>query len=69
MAGNVWLMECMESDAQDCILSIGDNTSAVVGWLLVHKNSSCFKLATHKAHLMIVRRVALMVLDATNCCL
>ena len=63
MAVNVWL-ECMESDAQDCILSIGDNTSAV-GWL---HNSSHFKLATQEAHLMIARRVSLLVLDA-NCCL
>ena len=63
MAVNVWL-ECMESDAQDCILSIGDNTSAV-GWL--HK-SSHFKLAAQEAHLMIARRMALLVLDA-NCCL
>ena len=55
----------MESDAQDCILSsIGDNTSAI-GWL---HNSSCFKLVTHEAHLMIVRHMALLVLDA-NCCL
>ena len=63
MAVNVWL-ECMESDAQDCILSIGDNTSAL-GWL---HNSSHVKLAAHEAHLMIVRRVAILVLDA-NCCL
>ena len=63
MAVNVWL-ECLESDAQDCILSIGDNTSAV-GWL--HK-SSRFNSATQEAHLMVARRVALLVLDA-NCCL
>ena len=63
MAVTVWL-ECMESDAQDCILSIGNNTSAV-GWL---HNSSHFKLATQEAHLMIARRVSLLVLDA-NCCL
>ena len=63
MAVNVWL-ECLESDAQDCILSIGDNTSAV-GWL--HK-SSRFNLETQEAHLMVARRVALLVLDA-DCCL
>ena len=63
MAVNVWL-ECMESDAQNCILSIGDNTSAV-GWL---QNSSCFTLAAHEAHPMIAMHVALLVLDA-NCCL
>ena len=51
--------------AQDCILSLGDNTCAV-GWL---HNSSRFKLATQGAHLMIARCVlALLVLDA-NCCL
>ena len=59
MAGNVWL-EYMESDAQDCILSISDNTSAI-GWL---HNSSRFKLATHG----VVRHVAILVLDA-SCCL
>ena len=61
MAVNVWL-ECMEeSDAQDCTLSICDNTSAI-GWL---HNSSRFKLATHEAHLMIARHMVLLVLDAT----
>ena len=54
----------MESDAQDCILSIGDNTSAV-GWL---HNSSHLKLAAQEVHLMIARRMALLVLDA-NCSL
>ena len=62
MGVNIWL-ECMESDAQDCILSIGDNTSAV-GWL---HNSSHFKVAAQEAHLMIARRVALLVLDANSC--
>ena len=62
MGVNIWL-ECMESDTQDCILSIGDNTSAV-GWL---HNSSHFKVAAQEAHLMIARRVALLVLDANSC--
>jgi hypothetical protein len=31
MAVNIWL-ECLQKDDQDCILSVGNNTSAV-GWL------------------------------------
>ena len=64
MAVNIW-MECLEADNHDCILSIGDNTLAV-GWL---HNSSCLdtKLASHDAHLMVARHVALLVLNAGWC--
>ena len=63
MVVNIWL-ECLDSDAQDCILAIGDSTSGV-GWL--HKSSN-FKLAAHAAHLLVARHVALLVLNA-DCCL
>jgi hypothetical protein len=63
MAINVWL-ECVDSDAQDCILAIGDNTSGA-GW--IHK-SSRLKSVAHKAHLMVARHMALLVLNA-DCCL
>ena len=56
LAANVWL-ECLESDAQDCILSIGNNTSAVGGL----RNLSCFKLATQEGHIIVVRHVPLLV--------
>lgn len=63
MAINIW-PECLEADAQDYILSTWDNTS-VVGWL---HSSSCFKLAAHEAHVVVVRHVALLVLNV-DCCL
>jgi hypothetical protein len=65
MAVNIWL-ECMEAEDQDCILSLGDNTSAV-GWL--HNSSRLnVKWAAHAAHLLVARHVALLVLNA-GCCL
>jgi hypothetical protein len=65
MAVNIWL-ECLDADEQDCILSIGDNTSAV-GWL--HNSSRLsHKCAAHEAHLVVARQVALLVLNA-GCCL
>ena len=65
MAVNIWL-ECLESEANDCILALGDNTSAV-GWL---HNSSRLNVnwAAHEAHLVVARHVALLVLNA-GCCL
>jgi hypothetical protein len=64
MAVNVW-HECLDSDAQDCILAIGDDTSGA-GW--IHK-SSRLKSAAHKAHLiMVTRHMAILVLNA-DCCL
>jgi hypothetical protein len=67
MAVNVWL-ECLDAQPDDhlCILSLGDNTSAV-GWL--HNSSKLdTKLACHAAHLKVARHVAQLVLDA-DCCL
>jgi len=65
MAVNIWL-ECLDADEQDCILSLGDNTSAV-GWL--HNSSRLNpKWAAHAAHLVVARHVALLVLNA-GCCL
>jgi hypothetical protein len=65
MAVNIWL-ECLEADAHDCILALGDNTSAV-GWL--HNSSRLnTKWAAHEAHLVVARHVALLVLNA-GCCL
>ena len=65
MAVNIWL-ECLDSNPHDCIMSLGDNTSAV-GWL--HNSSRLnHKLAAHAAHLMVARHVAQLVLNA-GCCL
>jgi hypothetical protein len=65
MAVNIWL-ECLVADEHDCILALGDNTSAV-GWL--HNSSRLnVKWAAHAAHLLVARHVALLVLKA-NCCL
>ena len=65
MAVNIWL-ECLESEANDCMLSLGDNTSAV-GWL--HNSSRLdVKLVAHEAHLVVARHVALLVLNS-SCCL
>jgi hypothetical protein len=67
MAVNIWL-ECLDAakDSHLCILSLGDNTSAV-GWL--HNSSRLnIKWAAHAAHLKVARHVAQSVLDA-GCCL
>jgi hypothetical protein len=65
MAINIWL-ECPEADAHDCMLALGDNTSAV-GWL--HNSSRLNrKWAAHEAHLVVARHLALLVLNA-GCCL
>jgi hypothetical protein len=65
MAVNIWL-ECLDANKQDCILSIGDNTSAV-RWLhnLSRLSHTC---AAQEAHLVVVRQLALLVLN-TSCCL
>jgi hypothetical protein len=65
MAVNIWL-ECLVAEANDCIMALGDNTSAV-GWL---HNSSRLNVtwAAHEAHLVVARHVALLVLNA-GCCL
>jgi hypothetical protein len=61
MAVNVWL-ECLVATANDCMLALGDSTSGV-GWL--HNSSRLnVKWAAHEAHLVVVQKVALLVLDA-----
>ena len=65
-AVNIWL-EHPEADVHNCILAIGDSTSAA-GWL---HNSSPLNgkwAAPHEAHLAAARHVALLVLKA-GCCL
>ena len=66
MVINVWL-ECLEPDIdQDCILAIGDRTSAI-GWLF--KSSGFDSNGTeHAAHLMVARHLASLLLKH-NCCL
>ena len=58
------LLECLEADTQDCILTIGDNTSTAISWL---HNSSRLKLSTHEAHLMVVRHMTLTAVLNMNC--
>jgi hypothetical protein len=64
MAVNIWL-ECLVAATHDCILALGDNTSAV-GWL--HNSSRLNKWKAHAAHLLVARHVASLVLEA-DCCL
>ena len=65
MAVNIWL-ECLVANEYDCILALGDNTSAV-GWL--HNSSRLdTKRTSHTTHLLVARHVASLVLEA-NCCL
>lgn len=66
MAINVWLA-CHESDGgEHCILSIGDNTSAI-GWL---HNSSRLETGweAQKAHLQVARKLAELLIEH-KCCL
>ena len=66
MVVNVWL-ECRDpSNDQECILAVGDSTSAI-GWLF---KSSGFEPdgGIHDAHLMVARHLA-SLLTKHNCCL
>ena len=66
MVINVWV-SCTEPDSdQSCILSIGDNTSAI-GWLhhTAHIDPGG---ATRKAHLLVARKLARLLMEH-NCCL
>jgi hypothetical protein len=66
MVINVWL-ECLEPETdQNCILAVGDSTSAI-GWLF---KSAGFNPAgsNHDAHLMVARKLA-SVLITHGCCL
>jgi hypothetical protein len=61
MAVNIWL-ECLVATANNCMLALGDSTSAV-GWL--HNSSRLnVKWAAHEAHLVVAQKVALLALDA-----
>jgi hypothetical protein len=66
MAVNIWL-ECVRpGSCQDCILAIGDNTSAI-GWL--HNTSRLDpKWPAHRAQLIVARHVAHLLMD-NDCCL
>ena len=66
MGINVWL-SCIESEGgENCILAIGDNTSAI-GWL--HNSSHLDVEGTvHRAHLQVARKIA-TVLTEYKCCL
>jgi hypothetical protein len=65
MAINVWL-ECHDANSPlHCILALGDNTSAI-GWLFA---SSKFPSSSpaHKAHLMVARQLASLVIQHDHC--
>ena len=66
MAVNIWI-ECARPDSsQDCILAIGDNTSAI-GWL--HNTSRLDpSWPAHKAHLIVARHIASLLINH-DCCL
>jgi hypothetical protein len=66
MVVNVWL-ECLASgNNQDCILAVGDSTSAI-GWLF--KSSGFDPSGTeYDAHLMVARHLASILIEH-NCCL
>ena len=65
MVVNVWL-ECIDSTNQfDCILAVGDSSSAI-GWLF---KSSGFNPTSgeHDAHLVVARKLATLLLDHDKC--
>jgi hypothetical protein len=65
MVINIWL-ECIDSPTdQDCILTVGDSTSAI-GWLF---KSSGFILTSseYDAHLMVARHLATLLIKHGKC--
>ena len=66
MAINIWV-QCLDpSRDQDCILALGDITSAI-GW--VHKTANLEQdWGAHDAHLMVSRKIAELVIKF-ECCL
>lgn len=65
MVINVWL-ECEDArNEHECILALGDNTSAI-GWLF---SSSKFPASSpaHKAHLLAARQLATLLLHEDHC--
>ena len=65
MVVNVWLEIEDSSDDHHCILALGDNTSAI-GWLFTSSKFPSSSLA-HKAHLMVARQLATLVLKNDHC--
>jgi hypothetical protein len=65
MVVNVWLGIEDVSDAHQCILALGDNTSAI-GWLFTSSKFLSLSLA-HKAHLMVAPQLATLVLTNNHC--
>jgi hypothetical protein len=67
MAINIWL-ECRDANQgqHPCILALGDSTSAI-GW--IHSTARLKpKWRAHKAHLLVARKIARLVMEA-ECCL
>jgi hypothetical protein len=65
MVVNVWI-ECIDSaDAHECILALGDNTSAI-GWLF---STSKFPAnsPSHRAHLVAARQLSRVLIDTDHC--
>jgi hypothetical protein len=65
MVVNVWLEIDDATEAHQCILALGDNTSAI-GWLFTSSKFPSSSLA-HKAHLMVARQLATLVLNHDHC--
>jgi hypothetical protein len=65
MVVTVWLEIEDASSPHQCILALGDNTSAL-GWLFTSSKFPSSSLA-HKAHLMVARQLATLVLDNDHC--
>jgi hypothetical protein len=66
MVTNIWL-ECLDSKGnQDCILAVGDSTSAI-GWLFKSAGFNS-KDGEHDAHLIVARQLASLLIGH-NCCL
>ncbi len=65
MVVNVWLEIEDASATHQCILALGDNTSAI-GWLFTSSKFPSSSLA-HKAHLMVARKLASLVLENDHC--
>jgi hypothetical protein len=65
MVVNVWL-ECVDSTAaHECILALGDNTSAI-GWLFSTSKFPANSPA-HRAHLVAARQLARVLIDTDHC--
>jgi hypothetical protein len=65
MVINVWLEIEDATEPHECILALGDNTSAI-GWLFTSSKFPSSSIA-HKAHLMVARQLATLVLESDHC--